>query len=788
MLKNYFKTSFRGIIRNPLYSIINITGLVIGIVSIILTLMWVNYEWGYDRFHENRDRIYKISQGSNFSIVPPLFIQVRDKFPEIEKIIRTSNDAVAYISSINNDIRVKVNDVLYTNSDFDEIFTCKTICGNIKTALNDPNGIILTKKSALKIFGKTNVEGNVIKYCATFPLRELTLTVMSVVDDLASNSTLKFGAIIPFKALDNIKPNGMKPDENWRDGYCNIYVLLKKRIDMHSFENKLKEFGGSLEKIVYGIDPESQQAKERKLGLVNLKDLHFFNNNKKQLIGYISIVGFLIILIAVINYINLSIAKLFSAYPAMFIRKINGANRYELILNILAESIQYSIIAFLIALLFIEACKPILNGLLNIELKMGYSEHPGIILILILAAIFLGLIAGLYPALKLTSNIPINTAQTNFIKKDRNFIRQSLVVFQFTISIALIISVIVISKQLNFLNKKDLGFNNQQIIYTQLNKNLYGTYNTFKEKLLKNPDIKSVSGSQNELGQVCVTLTRDINGTSRYFQELPADPDFIETMGLKLIMGRNFSREMQTDKYQTLIISETAVKAFELDSNKIIGTEIFMYDRVARVIGVVKDFYFQSFHHKLDPFMLYYHPGAIGTANIKIGGSNIPGTIEYINKVWNEFSPDIPFDYHFLDKTYEELYKQDKQFSKIIISFLIVAVIIACLGLFGLVSFITIRRTKEIGIRKVNGARVSEVMTMLNKDFVKWVVIAFVIATPIAFYAMHRWLENFAYKTELSWWIFALSGVLALGIALLTVSWQSLKAATRNPVEALRYE
>ena len=375
------------------------------------------------------------------------------------------------------------------------------------------------------------------------------------------------------------------------------------------------------------------------------------------------------------------------------------------------------------------------------------------------------------------------------VKKDRNFVRQSLVVFQFAISIALIISASVISKQLIFFNQKDLGFNNQQIVYAKLNGNLYGkSYRTFKEKLLKSPNIQSVSGSQNELGQICVTLDREINGTKRYFQELPVDPDFIGTMGLKLVQGRNFSWDMQTDPYQTLIISETAVKAFGLDSSNVIGTEIFMYDRVAKVVGVVKDFYFQSFHHQLDPFMLFYHPGSIGTVNIKISGNNIPGTIKYINDVWNEFSPEIPFEYHFLDKTYEELYKQDRQFSKIILAFLLVSILIACMGLLGLVSFTTIRRTKEIGVRKVNGATISEVLVLLNRDFVKWVGIAFVIACPVAYFAMNKWLENFAYKTTLSWWIFALAGLLALEIALLTVSWQSWKAATRNPVEALRYE
>ena len=728
-MKNYYKILLRGINRNPLFSLINISGLVIGIICLILTSLWVTRELGYDRFQTRIDRIFKISQGKNFSTVPPLFGYIKNEFPEIEKTVRTSNDAEGYMNSVGNRRPVKVKNVLYTTPDFDDIFTCKTISGNIKSALDDPEGIILTRKSALKIFGKTDVEGNMIHYAATFPVKELNLTVEAVVDDFPSNSTLKFDAIIPFKVLDKVEPNGMKPDENWRDGYCNIYVLLKKGTDPQLFENKLEKYGSKLEQIVYHIDPNSSQAKERKLGLVSLTDLHFFNNNKKQLVGYISLIGFLIILIAVINYINLSVAKLFSTSQTLFIRKINGASRSRLILNILAESVLYSFVAFCIALLFIGVSKPLLSRLFGLDFASKYLEHPLILFILFFTTLCIGIIAGLYPAFKLTSNIPATIARTNFIKKDKHFIRQSLVVFQLIISIALIISVIVITKQINFLSRKNLGFDDKQVVYTQLNKNLYEPFNTFKENLLKNPNIKSVSGSQNELGQICVTLTRDINGTQRYFQELPVDPDFIETMGLKLIKGRNFSWDMPTDRYQTLILNETAVKDFELNPDNVIGTEVYMYDRKARVIGVVKDFYFQSFHHKLDPFMLYYHPNSIGTVNIKISGENIPETIKYIRKVWNEFSPDIPFEYHFLDKTYEELYRQDRQFSEIITSFLFVAILIACLGLFGLVSFTTLQRTKEIGIRKVNGAKISEVMAMLNKDFIKWVVIAFVIAT-----------------------------------------------------------
>ena len=788
-MKSNFKTIFREVIRTPMFSVINISGLAIGISCMILTLLWAGYELGYDGFNKNEDGIYKISQGKNFSTVPPLFNSIHNEFPEIEKIIRTSNDAEAYINSVDKDNKIKVKNVLYTSPCFSDIFTVKTLSGNTNSALNDPSGIILTQASAMKIFGKTDVEGNAVRYRANFPPRDLTLTVKSVIEDFPSNSTLKFDAIIPFEVLNNLKPNGINPDENWRDGYCNLYILLKKGTDFNLFANKLEEYGGKLEQKVYDLDPKSPEAKERKLGLVHLTDLHFFQNNRKQLVGYISIIGFLILLIAVINYANLSIAKLFTARQSLYIRKINGANRSRLIFNIVAESVLYSILAFFVALLFIWVFNPLLTKFLNIDLTNNFFDNPGILVAFLFAALLIGVVAGLYPALKLTSEIPATLAQAGILKKERNFVRQSLVVFQFAISIALIISASVISKQLIFFNRKDLGFNNQQIVYAKLNGNLYGkSYQTFKEKLQKSPNVQSVSGSQNELGQICVTLDREINGAKRYFQELPADPDFIKTMGLKLIQGRNFSWDMPTDPYQTLIISETAVKAFGLDSTNVIGTEIFMYDRVAKVVGVVKDFYFQSFHHQLDPFMLFYHPGSIGTVNIKISGNNIPGTIKYINDVWNEFSPEIPFEYHFLDKTYEELYKQDRQFSKIILAFLLVSILIACMGLLGLVSFTTVRRTKEIGVRKVNGATISEVIVMLNRDFVKWVVIAFVVATPIAYYAMNKWLENFAYKTTLSWWIFALAGLLALGIALLTVSWQSWKAATRNPVEALRYE
>ena len=335
---------------------------------------------------------------------------------------------------------------------------------------------------------------------------------------------------------------------------------------------------------------------------------------------------------------------------------------------------------------------------------------------------------------------------------------------------------------------ENIGFDNKHIIKCQLTKNIRNKYDVFKQGLLENPNIINVATSSGGglAEEFHMNFTEEINGVEKSYQAMAVDPDFIKTIGLKIIEGRDFSWDMETDKRKTVILNETAVKYFALDPA--LGFELNIYNTKAFVIGVVKDYHNESFQKKISPQVLWYVPGWNYNLSIRISGNNIPETIQYIKKLWNELSPDIPFEFQFLDEEYDALYKEEDKFNLLIGYFSIIAILIACLGLFGLVSFSTQRRIKEIGIRKINGAKISEILVILNKDFIIRIAIASVIAVPIAWYAMHEWLQTFAYKTELSWWIFGLAGIIALGVALLTVSWQSWRAATRNPVDALRYE
>ncbi len=790
--KNYIKIFIRNFVRNKLYSFINIVGLAIGIAVFILIMLYVKNELNYDKSYKNANRIYKLSTGEGFSTVPPLAGVLKNQFPEIENITRISSDKTAYITyNINNNNKpinpFKINNVLYADSTFFKIFSYSVIAGNLQTALSEPDVIVLTKSTANRLFGEINVIGKTIQYNALFPSRKLTLTIKAIIEDPPSNSTLNYEGIISFLSLYKIKPNDINVDENWRDGYCNTYILLYKNISFSEFDKKIKEFMPLLEKEVYGIDPKSERATQRKAIMVPLTEVHFYHSNIRQLIGLLISLGFLILTIAIVNYVNLSIAKSSYKYREIGIKKVIGANRAELISQLIIESIIFCFIATFCAFIIVKSILPLFNKIIEKELDLGITDNPIILSWALIATIILGIISGLYPALKLTSENPIGSYSIKSKVLEKN-VRHALITFQFATSIILLSGIIIILKQFDYIKTKNLGFNNKQILYTDINDNFYKNHNAFKQELLQNPKILGITGSQNELGQVCVTLNRKINGSDRFFQTLPVDPDFIKTIGLQLTKGRNFSWDMPGDPYQTIIISETAVKTFELKDKEIIGTQIFMYDKPARVIGVIKDIYFQSFHNKLDPFVLFYHPGSIGTFNIRINAKDMPGTLDYIKKIWNKYSPNFPFEYHFLDESYDALYKSDKKFGLLLSYFTGLAIFIACLGLFALAVYSTERRTKEIGIRKVNGARVLEVMSMLNKDFIKWVVIAFVIACPIAWYAMHKWLQNFAYKTELSWWIFAAAGSIALAIAMLTVSVQSYKAATRNPVESLRYE
>ncbi len=770
---------------------INIVGLSLGIAVFMLIMLFVNRESGYDKQQEYGDRICKLAIGGNFATVPPLAAVLRTQLPEIENTTRISVDNEAYVqpllhsgSEMNS---LKIRNVYYADSSFFKIFSYKVTAGNIQSALKDPDALVLTKSTARRLFGNMNGVGEAVQYVTLFPSRQLTLNVKAIIDDPRDATSLDFEGIISFSTLNNLKPNGIEVDRNWRDGYCNTFLLLSKNVAMTKFEDKLKTFMPLLEKEVYGIDPKSEQASQRQATLVPLREIHFYNNHLRQLVYLMILLAFLILVIALVNYVNLSIARASENQHEVSLKKILGAGRGYLVFQHLSESIIYCVIATFCAIIFAELILPSLNAIIGEKLSF---DQPGIFYLIIYAlsfSVLIGITAGLYPAYQMTAGSPSDILLHRNHARE-SFFRYGLITFQVAVCMVLISGIITISKQFLYIKNKDLGFDTHNIVFATLNQNISSRFDAFKQELLKDPRVTGVTGSQNELGQMCVNLTREVNGRDRSFQELPVDPDFIKTMGLQLIKGRNFSWDQPGDPYETVILSESAVKAFDLKEDQIIGTKIFMYDRPAYVIGVIRDIYFQSFHDKMDPFVLFYHPGSIGTVNIRIDGRNNAGTIQYLTDVWNRYSPGIPFEYHFLDESYTSSYGSDKKFSRLIIYFTGLAIFIASLGLFGLAVYSTERRTKEIGIRKVNGANIMDVVLLLNRDFTKWIWVAFVIACPFAWFGCRQWLDGFAYRTSLSWWIFVAAGAIGLFIALVTVSYHSWKAAGKNPVEILRYE
>jgi putative ABC transport system permease protein len=796
MVKNQFQIVYKTLTNNKVISLINLSGLVIGISSFILIILYVQQELTFDRFNENYNQIFKVSVAGGFNYIAPYAVVINDKVPEIEKVVRIDNFMGGGKSPIikvvkDNQIRkIQVNDIIYADSTFFDVFSYKVIAGNAKEALTRQNSIVLTESTAHKIFRDENPVGKTVEYIGSNEFPKLNYTVTAVINDIPDNSSIKFNGIVSFNTLKSIKPGGVDVDEDFGNYTFETYVLMKKSCSETDLaRNSNKVWLDDLSER-YNIDINSKDVQESAASFIPLKDVNFYKNNKLSFIYLILLVGIIIIILAVINFINVSIAKASTRSREIGVKKIFGSSRYELIKQFIGETVAVTFIATVIAMTVVYFLLPVFNDITGKAITFSFFRNPKIVLLLISGSILVGIIAGIYPAFYLSAFKPIAILKNDKITGRKNSnITQFLIVFQFIISIALIASTILITRQVRQMRTGNIGFDNRNIITCQLTKSVKDKYDVFKHSLLQNPAIKSVSASSGEglTEQFHMSFTQEINGSEEKYFGMVVDPDFIKTIGFSMVEGRDFSWDLESDKYKAVILNETAVKNFGLTDP--IGFELEMLSDIkARVIGVVKDFHNESFRTTINSLALWYVPGYSYHLSIRIGGNDIPGTIQYIKREWEKLAPDIPFEFQFLDKKYDALYKDEEKLSLVIGYFSIIAILIACLGLFGLVTLIAESRTKEIGIRKVNGAKISEILVMLNKDFIKWVAIAFVIATPIAWYTMHRWLENFAYRTELSWWIFALAGLLVLVIALLTVSWQSWKAATKNPVEALRYE
>ena len=788
MLKYNLLIFFRNIRNQKVPNIINLIGLSVGLACTILIFCWIKYELSFDTFHKDPDRIYRVVRkyenpdGSvDFSHVTvlPLAEELKSSFPGVAGATRF-NDAFG-------EFPVKVeNKMMFArgapaDKDFFSVFNFPVRYGNLSSAFNNTNAIVLTESFSKKLFGSANPVGQKLE----FELwgRWNNFDVTAVIKDIPSNSNFDFEMLFPVSFLLSYGWD----ENNWLNGCVQTFILTVPGSDIHDLAGR--------------IAPVNRDHSPKATALLYLQPLlkmHLHNLEGGGRIIYIYIfaaIAFIILLISCINFINLTIAYSGNRMKEVGLKKVMGAHRIQLGRQILFESVWFSFFALGLSLYMVYLGIPLLNKFADSSVKFHFFSTSTIFFFG--AALLTGIASGIYPSMVLSSSRVSILTKGGMPRRSLNGLPSSkgiLVGIQFLVSMILIVGATTIFKQLYYIEHKNLGFNKGNLIRITIQSGLRepAKLETLKQKLLTFPGIQSVTACNSNFTNWQFTADEnDISWNGKQpggkveMEVNSVDYDYLNTFGMGMSDGRFFSEEFPTDQSSAVVINQAAAKALNMKNP--VGQQL-SYHGNRHIIGVIKDFNFTSLRQKVAPLILIIDPGWYHSVYVKVRGDNIPGTVEYISQSVRQIVPDYLFTYNSLEDNLNHLYKLEHSAGKILSVFAILAVLISCLGMLGLVIYITARRTKEIGIRKVNGARVTEILIMLNMDYVKWVAVAFVLACPVAWYVMHKWLENFAYKTSLSWWIFIMAGLSALVIAFLAVSWQSWRAATRNPVEALRYE
>ena len=777
----FLKSAFRWNLKNKTGTYINIVGLSVGLAVILLLLNIVGYEKSFDKFNHRLDDIYCIvtkdqHSGSNSigwnESVPALPQAMMNEFPEVEQASLVQNGEQTMQLKIGNQIYKEK--VQFASPNLFEIFSFPLLSGSISPESTEKHILALSKSSAKKFFGNTNPLGKLITINNKYEFR-----IVAVFDDIPKNSSLRF---------DCWAPTGFLPELNQFPNYLNTwynlsfqsYVLLTKGASPENVNKKLKG------RIIQS-NPDSQAESQ----LYPYSNLHtgLYGQNKR--IKMVSAIAVIIFILISINFINLKTVDTFQRIKEFGIRKINGAGKGYIFKQLMLEAGLIILISTTLSLFIIYFSFPTLKNLTGISGTLTGIFTPASIVMLLVSGSLIAFISALIPSLTLRSNSPVNSLKAKVNETTSvSRLRTILSGVQFGLAIGLIICTLFTIKQLNYLRNFDLGFNKEQIVRVDLQGPLQSNYKVLQDELRKNPNILSSTAASRDLTGIYW------NGDGFNWEGKPAnvdplitfietDENFCKTFDIKMLDGDYF----KTGKPGAVVINKTLADIISPDGNAL-NKKITRDTLELEVTGITNNFNFKPLNRAIGPLMFIKEAGLDNMRYlfVKIAPTHVSGTLNYLERTVKKLNPDFLFSYHFLDDEFARLYNGEERLEKQLSLFSFIAIIISMMGLWGILLFVIQQRTKEIGIRKVNGAQVSEVMVLLNKDFVKWVAIAFVIATPIAWFAMNKWLENFAYKTNLSWWIFALAGILALGIALLTVSWQSWKAATRNPVEALRYE
>jgi putative ABC transport system permease protein len=789
MLKNYIKIAFRNMKRYKGFSFINIFGLAIGLSCSFLVFAYVFDELSYDRFHQDADRIYRIiinvktkdSEDRGLLTSYILAKTLRENYPEKLQVsqVKLRESIVTINSKSFGNERI-----IGADSSFFDVFTYQFVIGNPKTALNSPNEVIITDEAAIKYFGNAKAMGQTIQ------LNGNPYKITGIIKNNHQNSHFYFDGVFSLKSLSNYG------DTRFLYCYYSTYVKLPLSVHAYRLKNILAEYDeNNLGTLLAKSDLKISHSIEPLLGIHLRSDLNgpYGANSKIEYVYIFSVIAILILIIACINYVNLTNAKNLNRGREVGIRKVVGSMRMQIIKQFLLESVVFCWIAVGIALILVKIYLPFFNNFLGKVLQLNYLSNPLTIIGFILFATIIGIMAGIYPALYLSSFEPIKVLKDSRRGGQKKFrLQSSLVVFQYAISVIFIISTFVISEQLELVQKRNLGFDKEQVIVLHGGETLGRQKEVFKNNLLKHPEIINVTGTSSLPG-------RDFSSWSSTPEDVESsllaiyfcDHNFAETMGVDMQSGRFFSKEFPSDE-RAIVINENAVEQFGWTENPV-GKKIQLnVHGDYTIIGVVKNFYYESLHNKLGKMGMlltegrYY--GMEKYLAIRYSSQNIADVISKIKKEWNSIIPNAPFEYSFLDEDYYRLYKSEQQTQKITLLFSFLAILISALGMYGLASFTAERRTKEIGIRKVLGASSSNVLMLMSKDFTKWVILANVFAWPLAYIVMSRWLQNFVYRVRIEPWTFLLSAAIALIVAILTVSYQSIKSAVANPVESLRYE
>ncbi len=794
MFKNYFKIAFRNLWRHRVFSGINILGLAVGMTACFLIFLYVRFEMSYDNMHSKSSDIYRIicdiktptetlkPNGPSWAVGPHL---MKGDFPQVVASARITTDEILVRKG---NVKFQEKNSIWADSTFFDIFDFKLVRGNRHTALNEILDVVFSESAAKKYFGKTDPLGQTVLLTGD----GLTAKVTGIMQDIPENSTIKADMIVSMNTI--TRKFNPELDNQWGNYGNNTFVLLKPGASPELFAKQLPAF---LEKM-NGTEMKKLNMYPT-LMLEKLKDVYLRSTRDDAKTGNIknvyifSIVAVFILLIACFNFINLTTARSAERAKEVGIRKVVGAGRQQLTWQYLGESVIVCLIAFFISIGAAALLLPSFNTLAGKTISAGIFEHWGMIGALFIASIGIGLLAGIYPALVLSSFKPVSVLKGRFSTGTKGILlRKVLVVSQFTISIALIISVLVVYLQLNFMRGQDLGFSKDQMMILDT----YGdpAKEAFMQTVGALPNVKSVTMSSSVPGggnPGAYSQIQNVKGEMQianldlYF----VDWDYIKQFNIKMAAGRAFSRDFQTDTTQAMILNESAAKQFGYRTPQdAVGRNFDQWGRKGKIIGVMKDFHFKSLQDEIKPLSMRIEPKGCNLVSVKISANNLPATISVIEKKWNTLMPSRPFSYFFLDEFFDKQYRAEQRFGQLFLNFAILAIIISCLGLLGLASYSTMQRTREIGIRKVLGATVPNIVNLLSRDFLKLVAVAVVIASPVAWIVMHRWLQDFAYRIPIFWWVFVVAAITAALIALITVSFQAIKAAVSNPVVSLRSE